>query len=65
MSKSYIYTLGDVSNMTEEQQLSALKARLFPPRYIVGTGYTDTRKVAIEYLEELIAQRTGEQKSEV
>jgi hypothetical protein len=57
----YAYTLGEVANMTPRQQLEGLKARLFPPKFIVGTGYIDARQVAIEYLEELIAEeREGE-----
>jgi hypothetical protein len=53
---AYIYTLGEVVNMTTQQQLEGLKAKLFPPRFIVGTGYINTRQVAIEYLEELLAK---------
>jgi len=57
----YAYTLGEVANMTPQEQLEGLKARLFPPRFVVGTGYIDARQVAIEYLEELIAEeRKGE-----
>lgn len=52
----YAYTLGDVVNMTPQQQLEGLKARLFPPKLIIGTGYINARQVAIEYLEELIAK---------
>lgn len=62
---AYIYTLGQVANMTAKEQLAGLKAQLFPPRYIVGTGYINAKQVAIEYLEELIAQETGEKKNEV
>jgi hypothetical protein len=40
--------------MTPQEQLTGLEAKLFPPRFIVGTGYTNTRQVAIEYLQELI-----------
>lgn len=53
---AYVYTLGEVANMTAQQQLEGLKARLFPPKFIIGTGYINTRQVAIEYLEELIAK---------
>lgn len=52
----YAYTLGDVVNMTPQQQLDGLKARLFPPKFIIGTGYINPRQCAIEYLEELIAE---------
>ena len=53
---SYIYNLGDALKMTNREQLAAVKAREIAPRWIVGTGYKDGRKVAIEYLEELIAK---------
>jgi hypothetical protein len=53
---AYVYTLGEVANMTAQQQLEGLKARLFPPKFIIGTGYINARQVAIEYLEELIAK---------
>ena len=32
--------------------LDALKAKEIPPRWVVGTGYKDPRKVAIDYLTE-------------
>ena len=51
---AYVYTLGEVANMTAQQQLEGLKARLFPPKFIIGTGYINARQVAIEYLQELI-----------
>ena len=57
---AYAYTLGEVANMTPQEQLEGLKARLFPPKFIVGTGYIDARQVAIEYLEELIAEEGKE-----
>jgi hypothetical protein len=57
---AYIYTLGEVANMTPQEQLEGLKARLFPPKFIVGTGYIDARQVAIEYLQELIAEEGNE-----
>jgi hypothetical protein len=57
---AYIYTLGEVANMTPQEQLEGLKARLFPPKFIVGTGYIDARQVAIEYLQELIAEEGKE-----
>jgi len=46
--------------MTPQEQLEGLKARLFPPKFIVGTGYIDARQVAIEYLQELIAEEGKE-----
>lgn len=51
---AYAYTLGQVANMTPQEQLAGLEAKLFPPKFIVGTGYINTRQVAIEYLQELI-----------
>jgi hypothetical protein len=57
---AYAYTLGQVANMTPQEQLAGLNAKLFPPRYIVGAGYINTRQVAIEYLQELITnEREG------
>jgi hypothetical protein len=53
---AYAYTLGEVANMTPQQQLAGLNAKLFPPKYIVGAGYINTRQVAIEYLQELITK---------
>lgn len=49
---SYKYQAGDLANMTTEQMLNALKAKEIAPRWVVGTGYKDARKVAIEYLTE-------------
>jgi hypothetical protein len=46
--------------MTPQEQLAGLNAKLFPPKYIVGAGYINTRQVAIEYLQELITnEREG------
>lgn len=53
---AYAYTLGQVANMTPQEQLAGLNAKLFPPKYIVGAGYINTRQVAIEYLQELITK---------
>lgn len=49
---SYKYQMGDLANMTTEQMLNALKAKEIAPRWVVGTGYKDARKVAIDYLTE-------------
>lgn len=49
---SYKYQAGDLANMTTEQMLNALKAKEIAPRWVVGTGYKDARKVAIDYLTE-------------
>lgn len=58
---TYPYTLGQVANMTPQQQLEGLRARVIPPRFIVGTGYINARQVAIDYLEEMISkEREGE-----
>ncbi len=51
---AYIYTLGQVASMSPQEQLTALEAKLYPPRFIVGTGYINTRQVAIDYLKEMI-----------
>lgn len=51
----YQYTLDQVASMTYQEQLDGDINRLFPPRYIVGSGYKSTRQVATEYLEGLIA----------
>jgi hypothetical protein len=56
---SYVYDFGQTMKMSLEEQLEAVKARHIPPRWIVGTGYKDGRKVAIQWLEEMIA-REGE-----
>lgn len=47
---SYKYSFGDTATMTTEQMLEALKAKEIAPRWVVGTGYKDARKVAIDYL---------------
>jgi len=47
---NYKYDFGDLKNMTTEQMLEALKNKEIAPRWVVGTGYKDARKVAIEYL---------------
>lgn len=49
---SYKYSFGDTASMTTEQMLEALKAKEIPPRWVVGTGYKNARKVAIDYLTE-------------
>ena len=51
---SYKYTLGDTGRMTHAELLEAVKAREIAPRLIVGTGYKNGRKVAIEWLQEMI-----------
>ena len=57
---AYKYTLGDASNMSNEQLLDALMAREIAPRTIVGTGYKNGRQVAIDYLKEMItSEREG------
>jgi hypothetical protein len=53
---SYKYESGDLANMTTEQMLNALKAKEIAPRWVVGTGYKDARKVAIEYLTERLEE---------
>lgn len=52
----YLYDLGDAGKMTSKELLEAVKARQIAPRWIVGTGYKNGRKVAIDYLEELISK---------
>jgi|TARA_R110000868_G_scaffold8224_1_gene42980 hypothetical protein len=49
---SYKYDQRDLANMTTEQMLNALKAKEIAPRWVVGTGYKDARKVAIDWLTE-------------
>lgn len=49
---SYKYRSSDLANMSTQEMLNALKAKEIAPRWIVGTGYKDARKVAIEYLTE-------------
>lgn len=58
---SYKYDFGQTMKMTHQEQLEAVTARQIPPRWIVGTGYKDGRKVAIEWLNEQIAKE-GESK---
>jgi hypothetical protein len=53
---SYKYDFGDLATMTTEQMLEALKAKEIAPRWVVGTGYKDARKVAIEYLTERLEE---------
>ena len=55
---AYKYTLGDASNMTNEQLLEALMAREVAPSTIVGTGYKNGRQVAIDYLKEMITSES-------
>jgi hypothetical protein len=38
--------------MSTQAMLDALKAKEIPPRWVVGTGYKNARKVAIDYLTE-------------
>lgn len=52
----YKYDFGDLTNMTTEQMLEALKNKEIAPRWVVGTGYKDARKVAIEYLTERLEE---------
>ena len=42
--------------MTNQELLEAVRAREIAPRWVVGTGYTNARQIAIEYLEEEIAK---------
>lgn len=51
---SYKYQAGDLANMTTQEMLNALKAKEIAPRWVVGTGYKDARKVAINWLTEMI-----------
>lgn len=53
---AYKYDFGQAMKMSHQEQLEAVKARHIPPRWVVGTGYKDGRKVAIEWLEEMIAK---------
>jgi len=53
---SYKYDFGDLTTMTTEQMLEALKAKEIAPRWVVGTGYKDARKVAIEYLTDRLEE---------
>jgi hypothetical protein len=47
---NYKYNFGDTASMTTEQMLEALKAKEIAPRWVVGTGYKNAQKVAIDYL---------------
>lgn len=51
---SYKYQEGDLAKMTMQEMLEAVKARQIAPRWVVGTGYKDARKVAINWLTEMI-----------
>lgn len=51
---AYKYTKYEAFSMSNTQLLEAIKAREIAPRWVVGTGYKDARKVAIEYLQEEI-----------
>lgn len=53
---AYKYNLYDTATMTNKEMLDALLAREIAPRVIVGTGYKNGRKVAIDYLKEQIAK---------
>ena len=52
----YKYDLGDTATMSNQELLNALIAKEVAPRTIVGTGYKNGRKVAIDYLKEMIAK---------
>jgi hypothetical protein len=54
----YKYNLGDTAKMTNQELLNALLAREIAPSVIVGTGYKNTRQVAIDYLREEIINAT-------
>jgi hypothetical protein len=58
---SYKYDFGQTMKMSSQELLIALKAREIAPSWVVGTGYKNGRKVAIEWLEEQIAKE-GESK---
>jgi hypothetical protein len=60
----YKYNLGDTAKMTNQELLNALLAREIAPSVIVGTGYKNTRQVAIDYLREEIIN-TGEGEGEL
>ena len=53
---SYKYDLGNSATMSNQELLEALLRREIAPKTIVGTGYKNGRKVAIDYLKEMIAQ---------
>ena len=48
----YKYDHLQFCGMSTQAMLDAIKAREIPPRWVVGTGYKDARKVAIDYLTE-------------
>ena len=54
----YKYELGDTFNMSNQELLTALMAKEVAPRTIVGTGYKNGRRVAIDYLKEMIAKES-------
>jgi hypothetical protein len=53
---NYKYTKGEAFKMTNQELLEAVKAREIAPSWVVGTGYKNSRQVAIEYLQEEIAK---------
>lgn len=56
----YKYDLYSSATMSNQELLAALMAREIAPRVIVGTGYKNGRQVAIDYLENEIAnEREG------
>jgi len=56
---TYKYDFGQAMKMSHAELLIAVKAKEIAPRWVVGTGYKNARKVAIEWLEEQIT-REGE-----
>ena len=52
----YKYDIGDTATMSSEELLEALLNKEIAPRTIVGTGYKNARQVAIDYLNERIAE---------
>ena len=61
----YKYNLGNTAKLTNQELLNALLAREIAPSVIVGTGYKNTRQVAIDYLrEEIINATEGEGEDE-
>jgi hypothetical protein len=59
---AYKYEHIEFCGMSTQKMLDAITAREIPPRWVVGTGYKDSRKVAIEYLTERLEQeKEGEQ----
>ena len=56
----YKYDLYATATMSNQEMLDALLAREIAPRTIVGTGYKNGRKVAIDYLKEMIAKENAE-----